>query len=125
MVASMGNAKAGLAGGVIKDGAEADPNKAPAPLAGAAHASEIEYAMGNLAGNQVYAWTADDYKVSETMENYFANFVKSGNPNGKGLPEWKANKGNIIHNININLETKSEQLNNARYQFLDQIYTKK
>ena len=53
---------------------------------GAVHSAEIEYALGNLATNLVYAWTPDDYKVSGIMEGYFANFVKTGNPNGPGLP---------------------------------------
>ena len=49
---------------------------------------EIEYALGNLASNKVYAWTADDYALSKQMQDYFANFIKTGNPNGAGLPEW-------------------------------------
>ncbi len=28
--------------------------------------------------------------LSETMQSYWVNFVKTGNPNGEGLPEWKA-----------------------------------
>src|SRR5204863_5117922 len=65
---------------------------APGPPAarGAVHSAEIEYAMGNLATNKVFAWTPDDYKVSEIMEGYFANFVKTGNPNGQGLAQWPA-----------------------------------
>lgn len=59
-------------------------NKAP----GAVHSAEIEYALGNLHYNKVYVWSADDQKVSETMQQYFTNFVKTGNPNGAGLPEW-------------------------------------
>jgi len=59
------------------------------PAMGASHSSEIEYALGNLSTNKAYAWTADDYKVSNTMESYFANFIKTGNPNGQGLPKWK------------------------------------
>jgi para-nitrobenzyl esterase len=126
MVASMGNAKAGLAGGVIKDGAEDKPNKAPAPYAGASHASEIEYAMGDLWGNKVYAWTPDDYKVSSTMENYFANFIKTGNPNGKGLPKWPVNNGSITHRINIDVTTKAEPTDDRpHYLFLDQLNSKK
>jgi para-nitrobenzyl esterase len=46
--------------------------------------AEIEYAMGNLDSNNVYAWTADDHKVSKAMQEYFANFVKTGDPNGRG-----------------------------------------
>jgi para-nitrobenzyl esterase len=106
---------------------EKTPSKMPAPYVGASHASEIEYAMGNLAGNKVYAWTADDQKVSATMENYFANFIKTGNPNSPGLPDWSANKGNsVTEYMHINVDTKLEpDQNRARYLFLDQIYTKK
>jgi para-nitrobenzyl esterase len=124
MVASMGNAQPGLAGGVIKNGAS---GMALPPAQGAPHASEIEYAMGNLAGNKVYAWTPDDYKVSATMENYFANFIKTGNPNGAGLPEWPASSGNSVSQyMHINVTTTLEpDHNRARYLFLDQGYTKK
>ncbi len=57
---------------------------------GAVHSAEIEYAMGNLDSNEVYAWTEDDYKVSRLMQQYFANFIKTGDPNGEGLLEWPA-----------------------------------
>jgi para-nitrobenzyl esterase len=61
---------------------------------GAGHSVEIEYALGNLAGNKTYAWTAEDQALSAQMQSYFANFVKTGNPNGAGLPEWpKASSG--------------------------------
>ncbi len=60
------------------------------PPAGAVHSAEIEYALGNLATNRVYAWTAADDSLSALMEGYFANFVKTGNPNGPGLPHWPA-----------------------------------
>jgi para-nitrobenzyl esterase len=130
MSAKMGNAKAGLAGGIIKGGAEIpDANKAPVPYIGAAHASEIEYAMGNLATNTTYAWTPADYKVSATMESYFANFIKTGNPNGAALPKWNANlKGGAVTYMNIDvstiLEKESPQLK-GRYLFLDKEYLKK
>ncbi len=98
----------------------------PPKLVGAAHASEIEFAMGNLSSNKVYAWTADNYKVSATMENYFANFIKTGNPNGSGLPKWEANtKDSTVKYININVDTKLEtETNRDRYLFLDKEYFK-
>src|SRR5262249_33939474 len=71
----MGDAAPGLAGGVVK-GAQAKAIRMP-PAKGAVHSAEIEYALGNLATNTVYAWTPDDYKVSEIMQAYFANFIKS------------------------------------------------
>jgi para-nitrobenzyl esterase len=55
---------------------------------GAVHSGEIEYALGNLDANPLYAWAADDRKVSATMSAYFANFIKTGNPNGGRLPVW-------------------------------------
>ena len=126
MVAAMGNAKPGLAGGVIKGGATEAPNKMPPSLVGAAHASEIEYALGNLGGNKVYAWTPDDYKVSATMETYFANFIKTGNPNGAGQPEWPANKGSITQYINIIVNTVAQPADDRpRYLFLDRSFSEK
>jgi para-nitrobenzyl esterase len=125
MVAQMGNATPGLAGGIVKGDAAKPAPKAPTAV-GAVHASEIEYAMGNLAGNKVYAWTPDDYKVSATMENYFANFIKTGNPNGNGLPKWEGNTSNDhvkFMNIDVKSELKTE-VNRARYLFLDKEYMK-
>jgi para-nitrobenzyl esterase len=67
------------------------PTAATAPLLpdGATHSGEIEYALGNLAGNPVYAWTDEDRRVEATMTHYFAQFIRRGNPNGAGLPEWR------------------------------------
>ena len=121
MTAQMGNARPGLAGGVIKQDANAP--KPPAPV-GASHASEIEYALGNLPGNTVYAWTPDDYKVSNTMETYFANFIKTGNPNGTGLAKWPVNtaSGNLGY-MNIDVNSHAEQeTKQARYEFLEKWY---
>ena len=57
---------------------------------GAVHSAEIEYALGNLDGNRVYAWTAADRAASKAMEGYVAQFIKTGNPNAPGLPHWPA-----------------------------------
>ncbi|MEZ4902868.1 MAG: hypothetical protein R2822_14510 [Spirosomataceae bacterium] len=58
----------GLAGGTVAE--ESNAPKAPEPV-GAPHACEIEYCMGNLPLIKEYAWTADDFRVSDTMFNYF------------------------------------------------------
>ncbi|MGI4873950.1 MAG: carboxylesterase/lipase family protein [Janthinobacterium lividum] len=65
----------------------ATPTVPPADQ-GAVHSAEIEYALGNLAANKVYAWMPDDYRLSEQLQTYFANFIKTSNPNGAGLPNW-------------------------------------
>jgi para-nitrobenzyl esterase len=64
-----------------------DTSDNPLPW-GAVHSAEIEYALGNLDANPLYVWTADDRKVSATMSAYFANFIKTGNPNNGRLPVW-------------------------------------
>lgn len=91
---------------------------------GASHASEIEFALGNLATNKVYAWTPDDYKVSETMQNYFANFIKTGDPNGGTLPKWPELKssGELMQ---IDIDSKPiPQKNTSRYTLMDSIKNK-
>lgn len=112
----------GLAGGVIKKD-ESTP-KTPEPV-GAPHACEIEYCMGNLDLVKDYAWTEEDYKVSETMQNYFANFIITGNPNGKGLPKWPAAKATDATPpvMVIDVESKAvDASQDDRYLFLDKAY---
>ncbi|MEZ0483737.1 carboxylesterase/lipase family protein [Fibrella aquatica] len=124
MVPEMGNATAGLAGGVVKNADASAPKQAPPK--GAVHSAEIEYAMGNLSSNKVYAWTADDEKVSKTMQAFFANFIKTGNPNGTGLPTWTALKaGQPAPVMRIDVTTQPEiEKNRDRYLFLDQFFVK-
>jgi para-nitrobenzyl esterase len=118
----MGNSTAGLAGGVVKS----PPAVASAlpQSRGAVHSAEIEYAMGNLDSNKVYAWTPDDYKVSKVMQEYFANFIKAGKPNGPGLPTWPTFDTNQRMTIDVDTRAELERVR-ARYQFLDQFYIKR
>lgn len=122
MSATVGNASAGLAGGIVKDSVNTKPVKREAAKR-AVHSAEIEYAMGNLATNKVYDWTPDDYKVSKLMQEYFANFIKTGNPNGTGLPHWPTvTTGGKVQYINIDVTTKLEvEKNRDRYIYLDKV----
>lgn len=112
----------GLAGGTMERDSDAPP--APEPI-GAPHACEIEYCMGNLHLVDDYAWTAEDFKVSKVMQNYFANFIKTGNPNGAELPQWDSAEGDDPTPPVMIINTESHQKeaeNDARYEFLDKAY---
>lgn len=93
------------------------------PAKGAVHSAEIEYAMGNLSTNKVFAWAADDYKVSAILQEYFANFIKTGNPNGKELPKWPAtSSGNPVPVMHIGVNSHvAPAAHDDRYQVLQQL----
>src|SRR6185437_2405040 len=125
MRAEMGNAVANLAGGVSKDTTGKKVAPAAPPL-GAVHSSEIEYAMGNLPTNLVYNWQPEDYEVSLIMQNFFANFIKTGNPNGLGVPEWpKIDNHKGVEVMHIGVETKAfPEQHHDRYAFMDKLSKK-
>jgi para-nitrobenzyl esterase len=92
---------------------------------GAPHACEIEYCMGNLHLIKEYAWTPEDFKVSETMLGFFANFVKTGNPNGGNLPNWPSAEPNDTTPpvMIIDVDSKAvDAKDDGRYIFLDKAY---
>ena len=77
--------------------------------------------MGDLSTNLVYARIPDDYKVSNLMQEYFANFIKNGNPNGKNLPEWNSSfikEPVYFMRLGVNSALEMEK-HRARYLFLD------
>ncbi|OJJ44455.1 hypothetical protein ASPZODRAFT_135279 [Penicilliopsis zonata CBS 506.65] len=57
---------------------------------GAFHGAEIPYALNNLYAQEGYEYGETDHQVAASMSGYWANFIKTGNPNGEGLPEFQA-----------------------------------
>ena len=90
---------------------------------GAIHSTEIEYALGNLSTNTVFEWQPEDFRVSEIMQAYFANFIKTGNPNGTGLPVWPfVQSGKVAAFMHIDVNTRPEtEKNRQRYLFNETI----
>jgi len=56
---------------------------------GAFHTGEVPYAYDNLSFVN-RPWEPVDHNLANIMSSYWANFIKTGDPNGKGLPVWEA-----------------------------------
>ena len=54
---------------------------------GAFHTGEVAYVMDNLKFLN-RRWEQRDRQLATEMSAYWANFIKSGDPNGNRLPKW-------------------------------------
>lgn len=70
---------------------EGKPNNGPT------HATEVAYVFDNLgkphlfpdgASPELASKSPTDQALAEQMSQYWVNFARTGNPNGKGLPKW-------------------------------------
>lgn len=57
------------------------------------HSGELIYVFKNLEGKKLFDEV--DYKLSETMHSYWANFATNGDPNGEGLPAFPQNTDSV------------------------------
>ena len=57
----------------------------PARRRGNTHAQDVPYVFGSLSRAE---YTAADTALSDVMQTYWTNFAKTGNPNGRGVPQW-------------------------------------
>jgi para-nitrobenzyl esterase len=62
-------------------------NGQPSPQ-GATHTAELSFVFNNPKGQANQTWTDGDLKLADQMSSYWANFIMTGNPNGKGLTQW-------------------------------------
>ncbi len=76
---------------------------------GAFHGSEIPYAYNNLKFSN-RPWQPADLKLADIMSSYWANFAATGNPNGKGLPEWDLYNSKTNEIMILNEQCYSEKM---------------
>lgn len=87
---------------------------------GAQRAAEIEYAFNTLRSKDA-DWQPQDHETARVMATAFANFVKTGNPNGTGVPHWPEFRATRkVMYIDAVIKPGAEQ-DRARYEFLDAI----
>jgi para-nitrobenzyl esterase len=82
------------------------------------HSDDIEYVFGTLDTRPGAVWRPEDRRLSEEMMDYWANFAKTGDPNGAGLPEWPRfdKTGEVIH-LDSTITARPDTTQ-ARYEFL-------
>ncbi len=73
---------------------------------GAGHGSEVSFVFNTLTAR----WgppadpTPEEKKLADIMSTYWTNFARTGNPNGKSIPEWPLYlpKSNMILDVELN-----------------------
>ncbi|UVE17214.1 carboxylesterase family protein [Pseudomonas sp. LS44] len=85
-----------------------DPNSEPAlgpasvaisnDTRGSSHADELAYLFNRQSpiGYYLTNMSVKQLELSGRMTAYWANFIRGGNPNGSGLPNWKAFSNGVL-----------------------------
>lgn len=98
------------------------PGYSAATEYGAFHTAEVAYAYDNLKFVE-RPFTAVDHQLATRMSNYWANFIKTGNPNGNDLTKWK--KYNAKENWVMILDENSDNQhlpNKKQLETLSQVF---
>lgn len=94
---------------------------------GAGHGSEISFVFNTLHAR----WgaqgepTAAEKELAETMNTYWVNFAKTGNPNGNGLPTWPQYDIQKAEILDVSLEGKVNSKTDprkARFDVLEKAF---
>jgi len=92
----------------------------PSAEAGAFHAGELLYVFDNL---NAFPWliTQADRDLAKLASSYWLNFVRTGDPNGSGLPSWPSYRRDAAPLLSIDIPAKVQSDGDrARHEFLRQ-----
>ncbi len=89
------------------------------PEFGAFHTAEVPYMFNNMKMVVSHTMEKTDTIVADIMSSYWANFVKTGDPNGAGLPVWEpySDKHEVMR-IGENMEMMPIAASDEKFEFL-------
>jgi len=95
--------------------------------AGAPHASELPYVFNTVKAHYGDFLVEADRKTAETANLYWANFAKTSDPNGAGLPVWSRHDAisNIVLDFTLAGAKAATDPWTARLDVIESLYTKK
>jgi para-nitrobenzyl esterase len=82
------------------------------------HSTELEYVFGTLDVRHGATWQPADRQLSDEVVTYWANFARTGDPNGKGLPKWpRYDKEKVVLHLDDPITVTSDT-SRSEFEFL-------
>lgn len=89
---------------------------------GPTHGGELPYVFGQL-DPAAADWTPQDRALAETMQRYWTNFARTGDPNGAGLPNWPRFDASQPMEMTLGQPVRTAALtDDARLKRIDRVY---
>jgi para-nitrobenzyl esterase len=84
----------------------------------------VPYVFGNLKLLN-RPWESVDRQISSMMMRYWVNFAATGNPNGKGLPEWPAFDKNKRLTMELGVQLGPRRVaDDAKFEVFEKFFAK-